>query len=124
MATQVQPSSGSDAKQVVLEFGDAINAEDYQLARKYVTEDLKHTFPFGTHDTADAYFQQLELVRPKFDIHKTFVDGNDVCVLYYTTVAGVTMFASGWFKVEDGKVSSFTVVFDPRSLLAVWSPSN
>jgi hypothetical protein len=123
MATQVQPS-GNNAKRVVLEFGDAINAEDYQLARKYVADNLKHTFPFGTHDNAEAYFQQLEQVRPKFDIQKTFVDGNDVCVLYYSTVAGVTMFASGWFKVEDGKVSSFTVVFDPRSLLAVLSPSN
>jgi SnoaL-like domain len=123
MATQVQPS-GKSPKQVVLEFGDAINAEDYQLARTYVADNVKHVFPFGTHDNADAYFQQLEQVRPKFDIQKTFVDGNDVCVLYDSTVAGVTMFASGWFKVEDGKVRSFTVVFDPRSLLAVWSPSN
>lgn len=123
MATQVQPSA-NNAKQVVLEFGDAINAEDYQLARTYVSDTLKHVFPFGTHDNADAYFQQLEQVRPKFDIHKTVVDGDDVCVLYHSTVGGITMLASGWFKVEDGKVSSFTVVFDPRSLLAVWSPSD
>jgi hypothetical protein len=116
--------SGSGPEQIVLKFGDAINAEDYQLARTYVADNLTHIFPLGEHDNADAYFEQLKYVRPKLDIHKTFVDGNDVAVMYDTTVAGVTLFASGWFKVEDGKVRSFTVVFDPRSLLAAWSPSN
>jgi hypothetical protein len=73
MTTQVQPS-GKNAKQVVLELGNAINAEDFQLARKYVSDNLKHIFPLGTHDNAEVYFQQLEQIRPKFDIHKTFVE--------------------------------------------------
>jgi hypothetical protein len=45
MATQVQ-LSGNDAKQVVLEFGDAINAEDFQLARKYVADNIKTRLSF------------------------------------------------------------------------------
>ena len=123
MATQGAPSK-NDAEQVVLAFGDAINAEDFQLARTYAAEDLQHTYPFGTDHGADAYFEQLERVRPKYDTSKIFVDGDDVGVFYNVTVAGITMFASAWFKVESGRVRSFTVVFDPRPLLAVWSPSN
>ena len=81
MTKQVQVSE-NNAKQVVLELGNAINAEDFQLARKYVSDDMKHIYPLGTHDNAEVYFQQLEQIRPKFDIHKTFVDGNEVCVLH------------------------------------------
>lgn len=119
MNPQIQPS----IMQVVLQLGNAINAEDFQLARKLVSDDMKHVYPLGTHDNAGAYFQQLEQIRPKFQIHKTFVNGNDVCVLYDTTASSVKLFASGWFKVKDGKVSSLTVVFDPRPLLAVWGPN-
>jgi SnoaL-like domain len=122
MTKQVQASE-NNAKQVVLELGNAINAEDFQLARKYVSDDMKHIYPLGTHDNAEVYFQQLEQIRPKFDILKTFVDGNEVCVLYDTTASGVKLSASGWFKVKDGKVRSLTVVFDPRPLLAVWGPN-
>jgi hypothetical protein len=122
MTKQVQASE-NNATQVVLELGKAINAEDFQLARKYVSDDMKHIYPLGTHDNAEVYFQQLEQIRPKLDIHKTFVDGNEVCVLYDTTALGVKLPASGWFKVKDGKVRSLTVVFDPRRLLAVWGPN-
>jgi SnoaL-like domain len=119
MTAQIQASE-NEAKQVVLKLGHAINAENFQLARKYVSDDMKHIYPLGAHDNAEMYFQQLEQIRPKFDIRKTFVDGNEVCVLYDTTASGVRLPASGWFQVKDGKVSSLTVVFDPRPLLAVW----
>lgn len=116
MTKQVQPSD-NDVKQLVLDLGDAINAEDFQLARKYVSDDMKHINPFGTQENAETYFQQIEQVRPKFNIRRIFVDGNEACVLYDTTAFGVTLFASGWFQIKDKKVSSLTVVFDPRPLL-------
>jgi predicted ester cyclase len=122
MTTHSAPSD-SHAEEVVLAFGDAINAEDFQRARTYVADQLEHTYPLGADHGAEAYFEQLERVRPKYDTSKVFVDGNDVGVFYNVTVGGVTMFASAWFKLENGKIRSFTVVFDPTPLLAVWSPS-
>ncbi len=113
--TQVD-STENNVKQVVLDLGEAINAEDFQLARTYITEDMKHIYPLGKEENAESYIKVIERIRPKFDIRKIFVDGNDVCVLYDTTAMGVTLFASGWFQVRDNKVSSLTVVFDPRAL--------
>ena len=120
----MQGARSKNNADVVLAFGDAINAEDFRLARTYVTEDLRQFYPFGINDGADAYFEQLEQVRPKYDTSKIFVDGDDVGVFYNVRVAGITFFASAWFQLEGGKIRSFTVVFDPRPLLAVSSPSN
>ena len=33
-------------------------------------------------------------------------------------LSGVKLFASGWYHVEDGKIRSLKVVFDPRPVLA------
>ena len=53
----------------------------------------------------------------KYDIKKAFEDGNDVCLLYDITMPGPTLFTCGWYKVENGKINWFKVVFDPRPLL-------
>ena len=49
---------------------------------------------------------------------KVFADGNDVCLWYDITMGpGLDILSSGWYKTEDGKISSFKVIFDPRRVL-------
>jgi len=122
MAIQVEASAEA-AKRVVLALGDAINAEDFQLARKYVSKDLKHVGPFGSHDNSEAYFEEMERLRLKFKVHRAFADRNDVCLFYDVTAFGTTTFTSAWFQVKDGKVSSMRVVFDTAPLLAARAAS-
>jgi hypothetical protein len=84
MTTQTQ-TSANEAKEVVLKLGRAINDESFQQARRYVSDDMKYVGPFGSRIGAEAYLQEIEHLRLKFDIHKIFADGNDVCVMYDIT---------------------------------------
>ncbi len=82
--------------------------------------------PVASYNSADAYFNGNEQLRSKYridkvlyEIKKVFVDGDDVCVFFdFSPGPATTMFASGWFQVnDDGKISSIRVVFDPRSIV-------
>lgn len=56
-------------------------------------------------------------MRLKYDVKKVFADGNDVCVFYDVTLSGVKVFTCAWYQVEDSKIRSLKVVFDPRPVL-------
>jgi SnoaL-like domain len=109
--------STSTAKEIVICLGKALNDENYEAAKRYVSENLKYVGPFGSRDGADAYLNEIGRFRLKFEIHKIFAENEDVCVLYDITVSGITLFACGWFQVEAGTVRSLRVTFDPRPLL-------
>jgi hypothetical protein len=111
--------STDQAKEVVVGLGKALNDENFEIARKYVRDDMKYVGPFGSRDGAEAYLREIERLRLKFDIQRVFADSKDVCALYDITVSGITVFACGWFQIEAGKVSSLRVTFDPRPLLAL-----
>jgi hypothetical protein len=115
--TTLMQTSALEAKEVVLKLGMAINDESFQQARRYVSDDMEYVDPFGSRIGAEAYLQEIEHLRLKFDIQKIFADGNDVCVMYDITVSGITLFACGWFQVAAEKVRSLRVTFDPRPLL-------
>jgi SnoaL-like domain len=109
--------STSTTKEVVLRLGKALNDENYEAAKRYVNNNLKYVGPFGSRDGSDAYLNEIERLRLKFEIHKIFAENEDVCVLYDISVSGITLFACGWFQVEAGTVRSLRVTFDPRPLL-------
>jgi len=109
--------STSTTKEVVLRLGKALNDENYEAAKRYVSDNMKYVGPFGSRDGADAYLNEIERLRLKFEIHKIFAENEDVCVLYDITVSGITLFACGWFQVEAGSVRSLRVTFDPRPFL-------
>lgn len=56
-------------------------------------------------------------MKLKYKIIKVFEAENDVCVLYDLDMSGLTIFGCGWYQVEQGKVKSLKVVFDPRPVL-------
>jgi len=72
MTTQMQ-TSAIEAKEVVLKLGMAINDESFQRARRYVSDDMKYVGPFGTRIGADAYLQEIEHLRLKFDIQRSLL---------------------------------------------------
>jgi SnoaL-like domain len=114
---QPQSSTGK-AKELVLSLARALNAEDFQAARDYLADNLTFVGVFGSHEGAEPFIQDMERLRLKFDVARLFGDGEDICMFYNLTASGVTLFASGWFQVREGKVSSVRIVFDPRPLLA------
>ncbi|PSL48299.1 SnoaL-like protein [Chitinophaga niastensis] len=109
--------TANDAKEVVLSFIKALNEEDYNAGRKYVNDDLLFVGVLGSREGAEVYFSDMERMRIKYKIEKSFVDGDDVCLLYDILIGGVTTYGSGWYRLVDGRISSIKVVFDPRPLL-------
>ena len=111
-----------ETTEVVLSLGKALNDENYEAARRYVSDRMKYVGPFGSRDGAEAYLHEIERLHLKFNIQRIFGDDKDVCALYDITVSGITLFACGWFQVEAGKVKSLRVTFDPRPLLGKTGP--
>jgi tRNA G37 N-methylase TrmD len=105
------------AKEAVMSCIEAINEEDFTTARKYVSDDMVFQGVLGSRDGAEAYFNDMEKMKLKYNVKKVFVDDNDVCLLYDLTMSGLTIFGCGWYHVMDDKIVSLKVVFDPRPVL-------
>ncbi|HEY6901495.1 MAG TPA: nuclear transport factor 2 family protein [Puia sp.] len=105
------------AKETILSFIRALNAEDFEAARAEVNDDLSFIGVMGTRNGAKAYFDDMQKMKFKYDVKKIFQDGNDVCIFYDIDMGKQTIFACGWYQLVNGKISTFRVVFDPRPLL-------
>lgn len=107
----------TNPKELVLNFIKLINEEQFNEARKLAHDDMTFKGVLGSRDGADAYFNDMKNMKLKYRIIKAFEEGNDVCVLYDLNMSGLTIFGSGWYQVEQGKVTALKVVFDPRPVL-------
>lgn len=115
MTAQTNPDSA--AKVAVLSFIEALNKENFDVARQFLTDDMKFEGVMGTRDGAEAYIADMKRMKFKYAIKKVFIDGDDVCLFYDINMGNATLFCCGWYKVTDAKISWFKVVFDPRPLL-------
>jgi predicted SnoaL-like aldol condensation-catalyzing enzyme len=107
----------SNPKELVLSFIKLINEEQFDEARNLAHDDMVFKGVLGSRDGADSYFNDMKNMKLKYKIIKAFEEGNDVCVLYDLNMSGLTIFGCGWYQVEQGKVTSLKVIFDPRPLL-------
>ena len=117
MKTSKESLTHANAKDIVLTFINALNAEDFATARNCVRDDLVFEGVLGARNGAEAYFKDMERMRFKYKIMKAFQDGNDVCLLYDINMSGVDIFTCGWYQLEQGKIKWLKVVFDPRPVL-------
>ena len=104
-------------REAVLYLIKALNTEDFQKAKEFVADDFSFTGVLGSREGADAYFNDMEKMKLKYDIKNVFAEKNDVCIIYDLAIDGKTVFGCGLYHVEEGKVTSLRVVFDPRPLL-------
>jgi hypothetical protein len=96
---------------------DAINQGDFKAARQYVSDDMSFVGVLGSRRGAYAYFRDMGRLQLKYDVKKVFVDGQDVCLLYDLNMSGTNIFCCGWYQVQDDRIRSLRVVFDPRPIL-------
>ena len=106
----------SNAKKVVISYLKALNDQDFKAARSHLNDNMTFQAPIASHNSADAYFKENERLRSEYEIKKVFVD-DDVCAFFDFNIGSVTLFACGWFQVENGKISSIRVLFDPRPIV-------
>jgi len=107
-----------NARELVLAYLQALNDENFKLARRYVSDEMEFNGALASLQGADAIFAELERMRLRYDVKKVFADGNDVCVFYDVTLSGVKLFTGGWYQIKNQKVRSLKVVFDPHPVLA------
>ncbi len=105
------------SRALVLEFIDALNDENFDAARKLVTDDFNFAGVLGSRDGADVYFEDMQKMKLKYSVLRAFADGEDVCVLYDITMGDQKIYSAGWYIVQDKHIKSLRVVFDPRPLL-------
>ncbi|MEP6674646.1 MAG: nuclear transport factor 2 family protein [Ferruginibacter sp.] len=110
-------SSEQEASDVVLSFINAINQEDFTAARKCVLDTMTFHGVLGSRNGAEDYFNDMKKMKFKYDIKKVFQHNDDVCLLYDINMSGTTIFTCGWYHLEDGKIDSLRVIFDPRPVL-------
>jgi limonene-1,2-epoxide hydrolase len=118
-------SSAKSAKEIVMEFIQALERKDWKTVRSYISDNISVVAPGPVELTkfnqAEPFMSYLEHANlPKLEIKKEFADSNDVCLLYEMNYREppVTTFVCGWFHVDDddGKISSLRFVVDPRQL--------
>jgi hypothetical protein len=113
-------SSVKSARDIVMEFIQATERQDYQSARGYLSDNMSYVSPVNSFDRAEPYLKyNLHLYETgqlvKFDIKKEFANSNDVCIIHEYNSQLVCL----WYHVDDDrKIGSLKVIFDPRQFLA------
>jgi hypothetical protein len=116
---QKNESSAKSARDIVMEYTQATERKDFQLARGYLKDNVSYSSPLNSFDRAEPYLKyNLHLYETgqlgKFEIKKEFTDNNDVCILHEWNSQLVCV----WYHVDnDEKISSVKVIFDPRPFL-------
>jgi limonene-1,2-epoxide hydrolase len=118
MKNSIHATVAKNPGEVVSSFIKALNAEDFETAKDHVKENLTFDGVMGSRHGAAAYFKDMEHMKFKYDVKKIFMNGDDVAVFYDINMGkGKNIFSAGWYRLEEGKIVSFKVIFDPRPLL-------
>src|ERR687887_2016659 len=90
------------AKEIVMEFIEALERKDFKTVRSYISDNISVLAPgpvevtsFNQAEPFTTYLEHANL--PPLDIKKEFADSHDVCLLYEMTYREppVTTFVCG-----------------------------
>jgi ketosteroid isomerase-like protein len=116
--------SGETAREIVERYHEAWKRHDFERARGLLHDDLSFRGPFDTFENADDYVTAIRGLAPivqNVELRKTFVEGDDVCLLYdmvTNTPAGTQPIAE-WYRVRGDKIGAIQVYFDSRPFAAL-----
>lgn len=101
---------------VVLSYIRAMDSGEYEKAAGFISEDVKIFGPAGeSFGKPNQFVAMLSHYPGKYDIKKTFTDGNDVCLLYDLVTRDGPVYMTSWYQVKGGKISFIRTVFDPQA---------
>jgi ketosteroid isomerase-like protein len=115
----------NSASEVIESYREALGRGDFDAARQLMHDDMTFQGPLDTFKTADQYLEaskRLATIIQRIDVKKTFVDSDDVCVLYdmVTNTPAGTAFIAEWYQVRDGRIAALRAVFDARPFAALF----
>ena|SRR5712692_2914611 len=115
----------TNAGEIVQRYFQAFGSGDGATARSLLKDDLYFKGPIDEFHNADdlmSSLQKLAQIVKGVEPRKTFVDGDDVCMIYdlvTNTPAGTSAVAE-WHHVENGKIAAIRVYFDARPFAAMF----
>ena len=110
------------ARNVVGAYLDAFfkGQPDYDVVRKLLHDDFSFTGPLMTATSADDFITQLKAMgemNMRAEIHRLLDDGEYVAALYDFLGPMRKLSFAEWFRVQDDKIVSSELHYDPRPLL-------
>jgi hypothetical protein len=98
---------------------DAWKAGDFARLRSILADEVTFDGPLGHASNAEeciAGLKRMSQIMTDIVIRKTFVDGPDVLTWFDLHTAQTDPLPTvNWRHVENGKITSIRVTFDPRS---------
>jgi len=74
--------------------------------------------PMEQFDNRDAFVSTLlNMVGPNMamsEVHREFVDGNDVCTIYDCMAGPATVSMAEWIHAENGRITQIRLIFDSQ----------
>jgi SnoaL-like domain len=112
--------TASAAADVAGTYFDAWQAGDFARLRSILADDVTFDGPLGHASNAEeciAGLKRMSQIMTGIVIRKTFVDGPDVLTWFDLLTAQTGPLPTvNWRHVENGKITSIRVTFDPRPL--------
>ena len=76
-----------------------------------ISENFKHTSPFGTIDGKDAYLRLVDSNKDKFlgyrfDIHDEIYDKDKACVRYTANQGDFRLDVSEWYYIKNEQIDA------------------
>ena len=104
----------NESSELVMSYIKALDAQDYNRAASYLSENVRIMGPGGeTFRTASEFIGMLSQYRGKYDVKKVFTDGNEVCLIYEFKSLNAKAIMCSWYQVNQGKISWVQTIFDP-----------
>jgi hypothetical protein len=108
--------SDANPKDIVLSYIEALYGRNYDLAKSYLSNSVKVIGPMGENfRSPEEFIAMMREQGGKYELKKTFVDGNDVCLLYDFITPAFRTFFSSWYKVKEGRIIFIHTVFDTKA---------
>lgn len=106
----------NSAMEVVLSYIKALDRQDYDTAGKYLSDGVRINGPAGeSFSKSSEFIDMLRQYRGRYELKKTFTDGDDVCLLYDLLMPARKVFMCSWYRVKNGRIASIQTVFDPKA---------
>jgi hypothetical protein len=105
-----------DPRTVALAYVEAVGSKSLDALDSIIHPDVEFTGPTRSLRGIAAFKEALRRFLPivkRTDVRRTFVDGDEVCVIYdlVTDTAVGAVPAMEWVAVEDGLIRRITLIF-------------
>ncbi len=100
--------------EIVLSYIKALDQEDLEAAARCLSDEVRIIGPAGeSFSKPKEFVDMLRNYRGKYDIKKTFTEGDDVCLLYDLLAQGKKVYMASWYHISRWKIDFIRTIFDP-----------